>query len=144
MLLVINSPQNSMVKGPLIKANCRENGKAGPTANFNWESFSYLRNYKVFTRQWRGLVSTLEIWTSLVSRKRICLQCRKWGSIPGLGRSPGEENGNSAQYSCLENFMDRGALRATVHGSATEWLTFSLHLKSSLDLSSCLGVYIIL
>ena len=37
------------------------------------------------------------------------------GSIPGLGMSPGEENGNSLQYSCLENPMDRGAWRAIVH-----------------------------
>ena len=40
------------------------------------------------------------------------------GLIPGLGRSPGEGNGNSLQYSCLENPMDRGAWRATVHGVA--------------------------
>ena len=39
------------------------------------------------------------------------------GSIPGLGRSPGEGNGNPLQYSCLENPVDRGAWRATVHGS---------------------------
>ena len=32
------------------------------------------------------------------------------GSMPGLGRSPGEGNGNPLQYSCLENPMDRGAL----------------------------------
>ena len=31
------------------------------------------------------------------------------GSIPGLGRSPGEGNGNPLQYYCLENIMDRGA-----------------------------------
>ena len=31
------------------------------------------------------------------------------GSIPGLGRSPGEGNGNPLQYSCLENTVDRGA-----------------------------------
>ena len=31
------------------------------------------------------------------------------GSVPGLGRSPGEGNGNPLQYSCLENLMDRGA-----------------------------------
>ena len=37
------------------------------------------------------------------------------GSIPGLGRSPGEGHGNSLQYSCLENPMDRGAWQATVH-----------------------------
>ena len=40
------------------------------------------------------------------------------GSIPGLGRSPGEENGNPFQYSCLENSMDKGARLATVHGIA--------------------------
>ena len=38
------------------------------------------------------------------------------GLIPGSGRSPGEENGNPLQYSCLGNSMDRGPLRATVHG----------------------------
>ena len=37
-------------------------------------------------------------------------------SIPGSGRSPGEGNGNSLQYFCLENPMDRGAWWATVHG----------------------------
>ena len=36
-------------------------------------------------------------------------------SIPGLGRSPGEGNGNSLQYSCLGNPMDRGAGWPTVH-----------------------------
>ena len=40
------------------------------------------------------------------------------GLIPGLGRSPGEENGNPFQYSCLENPMDGGAWRATVRGVA--------------------------
>ena len=40
------------------------------------------------------------------------------GSIPGLGRSPGEGNGNSLQYSCLENSIDREAWWATVHGVA--------------------------
>ena len=38
------------------------------------------------------------------------------GLTPGSGRSPGERNGNPLQYSYLENFMDRGAWRATVHG----------------------------
>ena len=37
------------------------------------------------------------------------------GLIPGLGRSPGEENGNALQYSCLENSMDTGAWRAIAH-----------------------------
>ena len=43
------------------------------------------------------------------------------GSIPGLVRSPGEENGNSLQYSCLGNPMDRKAWWATVHGVAKSW-----------------------
>ena len=38
-------------------------------------------------------------------------------SIPGSARSPGEGKGNSLQYSCLENSMDRGACRATIHGT---------------------------
>ena len=40
------------------------------------------------------------------------------GSIPGLGRSPGEGNGNPLQYSCLENPMDGRAWWAKVHGVA--------------------------
>ena len=43
---------------------------------------------------------------------------RDAGLIPGSGRSPGGGNGNSLQYSCLENSMDRGAWKATVHGVA--------------------------
>ena len=39
----------------------------------------------------------------------------KVGSITGWGRSPGGGHGNPLQYSCLENAMDRGACRATVH-----------------------------
>ena len=38
------------------------------------------------------------------------------GLIPGQGRSPGGGNGYPVQYSCLENPMDRGAWRSTVHG----------------------------
>ena len=61
--------------------------------------------------------------TSLVAQwQRICLQCRRlagdMGSVLGLGRSPGEGNGNPLQDSFLENSMDRGAWQATVHGVA--------------------------
>ena len=42
------------------------------------------------------------------------------GLIPGLGRSPGEGNGNPLQYSCLENPTDRGAWQAIVHGVAKD------------------------
>ena len=42
------------------------------------------------------------------------------GSIPGLGRSPGEGNNYPLQYSCLENPMDRGAWPVTVYGGCKE------------------------
>ena len=45
---------------------------------------------------------------------------RDTGSIPGLGRSPGEGNGNPLQYSCLKNPVDRGAWQATVHGVVSQ------------------------
>ena len=48
--------------------------------------------------------------------KEYALTSGDLGSIPGLGRSPGEGNGNPLQYSCLDNSMDRGAWRATVYG----------------------------
>ena len=42
------------------------------------------------------------------------------GLIPGLGRSPGEGNGNPLQYSCMGNRMDKGAQLAIVHGVAKD------------------------
>ena len=47
------------------------------------------------------------------------------GSIPELGKSPGEGHGNLLQYSCLENPRDREAWRATVHGVAKSWTRLS-------------------
>ena len=63
------------------------------------------------------------------------------GSIPGSGRSPGERNGDSLTYSCLENSMGRGAWWATVQGGCKEldltgWLTLSWWLSASPPLSS--------
>ena len=53
------------------------------------------------------------------------------GSVPGLGSSPGEGNGNPLQYTCLGNPMDRGAWQAIAHGVANSqtWLTNSLGNK---------------
>ena len=48
-------------------------------------------------------------------------EVRDVGSVPELGRSPGEGSGNPLQSSCLENHMDRGAWWATVHGVAKSW-----------------------
>ena len=53
---------------------------------------------------------------SVSDRKESACSEGNLGSIPELGRSPGEGNGNSLQYSCLENSMDREAWRTIVHG----------------------------
>ena len=49
------------------------------------------------------------------------------GLIPGLGRSPGEGNGNPLQYSCLGKPMDRGAWQATARGVAKSQMQLSVH-----------------
>ena len=65
---------------------------------------------------------------SSVSKESAC-SVGDLRSNPSLGRSPGEGNGNPFQYSCLKNFMDRGAWWATVHGvtkSRTQLSDFTL------------------
>ena len=66
-----------------------------------------------------SLFSSLGFPGGSVVKNPIC-QARDMGSIPGPGRRPGEGNGTPLQYSCLENFMCRGAWQATVHGVAKE------------------------
>ena len=64
-------------------------------------------------------------------RYRICLQCRRPGFDPWVGKIPGEGNDYPLQYAGLENPMDRGTWQATVHGVAelnmTEQLTLSIY-----------------
>ena len=52
--------------------------------------------------------------------KKVPANAGDMGSIPGLGRSPEEGNGNPLQYSCLRNPIDRAAWWATVHGIRRE------------------------
>ena len=56
-----------------------------------------------------------------LGRKESAYKVGDLGSVPGSGRSPEEGNGYPLQYSCLENFMDRGAWWAEVHGVAMTW-----------------------
>ena len=57
-------------------------------------------------------------FTGCLAVKNLPTNVGDLGSIPGLGRSPGEGNGNPLQYSCLGSPMDRGAWWATDH-----WVT---------------------
>ena len=61
--------------------------------------------------------------------------CETGFDLCGSGRSPGEGKGNPLQYSCLENPMDRGAWRDTVHGVAKIWtqqaITFTFFCYSN-------------
>ena len=71
-----------------------------------------------------------ELLSHVLVVKNLPANAGDTGSIPGLGRSSGEGNGNPLQYSCLGNPMDRGAWRATAHGvakSRTRWSTHTQH-----------------
>ena len=57
--------------------------------------------------------------------KNPTVNAEDMGSIPGFGKFPGEGNGYSLQYSCLENSMNREGWRATVHGVAKSWTRLS-------------------
>ena len=82
------------------------------------------------------LCFVLAVWVDFrwLNGKEVTCNAGDPGSIPGLGRSPGEGKGNPFQYSCLENSMDRGAEWATVYGvtKTQTWLRefhfFSFHL----------------
>ena len=89
--------------------------------------------------QWIGCMYLFELCFSLVicsgggsDGKASACNAEDPGSIPGLGRSPGEGNGNPLQYSCLENSMDGGAWWATVHG-VTKSLTGLSDFTFTLD-----------
>ena len=64
--------------------------------------------------------------------KESACNAKDLGSIPGLGRSPAEGNGNLLQYSCLENSMDRGARWAIVHRVARVGHDWETHTHTSL------------
>ena len=63
--------------------------------------------------------------------KESSCNARDLGLIPGLGKSPGERNGNPLQYSCLKNSMNRGAWQGPVHGftkSQMQLKQFNTHI----------------
>ena len=73
------------------------------------------------TMLFRGIKSKHRGFPGGSEAKKSACHAGDPGSIPGSGRSPGEENGNTLHCSCLENSMDTGAWRVTVHGVAHSW-----------------------
>ena len=83
------------------------------TKNYNWHLYSSLQGFS----------------GGSCGKEYFC-NAGEQGSIPGLGRSPGEGNGYSLQYSCLGNPMVRGAWQAIVHGVAKNRTWLSMHVYS--------------
>ena len=59
--------------------------------------------------------------------KKLLASVEDVGLIPGSRRSPGEENGNPFQYSCLKNSRDRGTWWAAFHGVTKSWTQLRIH-----------------
>ena len=93
--------------------------------------FIYLYQY--------GLLDGLPRW---LSGKESTSIVGDLGLIPGSWRTAGEGNGNPLQYSCLENPMDRGAWRATVHGVTKSWTQLSTSMHRLLDIYFIIWVII--
>ena len=87
------------------------------------------------TKPITGRFSMSEVLPFSSDGKESACNAEDLGLIPGLGRSSGRGSGNPLQYSCLDNPMDRGAWRATVHGAAeldtTEQLTLLLAMSEA-------------
>ena len=71
------------------------------------------------------MVFSVYIPSSRSVGKESACSAEDLGSVPGLGTSPEEGNGNLLQYPCLENLMDRGAWWAAVHGVTKSWARLS-------------------
>ena len=97
-----------------------------PALNLDWRFISYMILYMF---QCHSPKSSHPLPGGSEDKASAC-NAGDLGSIPGLGRSPGEGIGNPLQYSCLENPMDRGAWWATVHGVAKSrtWLSNFTHI----------------
>ena len=90
-----------------------------PEVTTGLEKMSFHSNPK--ERQCQRMLKLLHNCTHLTCGSEVKASACNMGdldSIPGLGRSPGEGNGNPLHYSCLENPMDGGAWQATVHAVA--------------------------
>ena len=112
---------------PSVSAQCQDTG--------SWETHLGLESR---LGHWCDIRSSLacllrpnhtHLWMGLPcgsNSKESACNAGDLGSVPGLGRSPGEGNGSPLQYySCLVNFVNRGAWQATVHGVTKSWTWLS-------------------
>ena len=74
-----------------------------------------------------------DIWASLVAQTETAYSAGDLGSIPRSGRSPGGGNGNPLLYSHMDNPMDGGAWRETVHGGENSHSQLSMHTNFGLS-----------
>ena len=119
---------------------------SGLSIVFHWSVFILIPCWlpqlcnMVWNKAWRPYCSYCIFHTPWASQVVLVVKnlpanegdVRETSSIPGLGRSPGGQGGNSLQYSCLENPRDKGVWRATVHGVAQcqtwlKWLSMHAH-----------------
>ena len=77
------------------------------------KNFENARGFLPRVQGWQEVISVAQMVKNLPAVQEIWV---REDLSPGSGRSPGEENSNPLQHSCLENPMDRGAWQATVHG----------------------------
>ena len=113
----------------MAKMNQRKNDDEGDREKETVETLERPEIYKILKKREISFVGGSD-------GKESCCSAGDPSSIPGSGRSPGEGNGNSLQYSCLENPMDRGAAGYSPWGrresDTTEWLT---HTRKATGLS---------
>ena len=105
--------------------------------------FNYINNFKIF---FQSSCTILPLSPGGSDGKMSACNARDPGSIPELGRSPGEGNSNPLQYSCLKKSMDREAWKAIVHGVAKSRtqlsdLTFFLSLHHFIFLLTVNEIY---
>ena len=108
---VIGSPQVFLGEGVVCQAEASSteltNGPEPPVCP---------PSFWPVTKPITGRFSMSEVLPFSSDGKESACNAEDPGSIPGLGRSSRRGSGNPLQYSCLENPMNRGAWRATVHG----------------------------
>ena len=91
--------------------------------NIVYKSYIIIYYFKIFIRK-MGFPGVSVV-------KNPPVNARDMGSIPGSGRFPGVGNDNPLQSSCLGNFMDRRAWRATVHGATKSQIRLSTHTHTT-------------